>query len=121
MRVIVDECLSESTKKILRKNKFIVLEIDEILKSSITDEEIYDYATENSTPLITHDRRFGEIYHNTKEKPPLTIILQVLSPHPEATNQLLHRSLMLRDLKEPRYQGKLVIITTKAIRIRPKD
>lgn len=46
MRVIVDECLAESTKKILRKNKFIVLEIDEILKLGITDEEIYDYATE---------------------------------------------------------------------------
>jgi predicted nuclease of predicted toxin-antitoxin system len=119
LRLIVDECLAVSTKEVLKEKGFELIEIYMILETGATDEEIYNYALKKSLPIITHDRGFGEIYHKSREKSPLTIVLQVLSPHPKATNELLERSLKKLRLTEKKYQGKLLIITSSAIRIRP--
>jgi predicted nuclease of predicted toxin-antitoxin system len=79
--LIVDECLAESTKEILRKKGFELQEIEEILNQSATDKEIFEFATEKSIAIITHDRGFGEIHHTAKKRPSLIIILEMLSPY----------------------------------------
>jgi len=121
LKLIVDECLAESTKEILKEKEFELLEIEEILKQSTSDEEIFDFATEKSLAIITHDKGFGEIHHSANKKPPLIIILEILSPHPRETNNLLQKSLAIINIQDSKYQGKLIIITSAAIRIRPKD
>ena len=119
MKIIVDECIAKSTKKILKGNNFELLEIEDILGTSSTDEDIYNYAVSHSIPIITHDRGFGEIYHKMKKQSPMIVILQKLSPHPETANNLLVKRLEKIDIVDKKYQGKLIIITSSAIRIRP--
>ncbi|MBN1330392.1 MAG: DUF5615 family PIN-like protein [Candidatus Heimdallarchaeota archaeon] len=121
MKLIVDECLAESTKGILNELGFELLEVEEILNKRATDEEIYEYAKENAIAIITHDRGFGEIYYKASESPPLTKIVEMLPPHPEATNDLISRSFQEIKLKDSKYKGKLIIVTSSAIRIRPKQ
>lgn len=120
MKIIVDECISESTKKLLENSGFIILQIDAILGRGIDDEMIYEFASRNHIPLITHDKRFGQIYFETTDNPTTTIILPMVSPHPDATNKLLQRALSSINLNLAYYSDKLIIIAPGKIRIRAK-
>ena len=71
--------------------------------------------------MITHDRRFGQIYFDYVKKPATTIILQVRSPHPEATNTLPRDAFSKLDLTSEEVQGKLILISPNQIRIRQKS
>lgn len=95
-----------------------ILTINDILRWGSLDEEIFDYATRKELALITHDRRFGKLYFYSKENPPITIILQVLRPHPRETNTLLDGALNKFDLNDAKIRNKLIIITKSKIRIR---
>ena len=89
MKIIVDECISESTIQLLKNVGFDILRINDILYYGVDDERIFDYTSKNQIPLLTHDKRFGFIYYETLETPSTIIILEVRSPHPKATNNLL--------------------------------
>ena len=121
MKLIVDECLAKSTKETLKKMWFEILEIDKILDQRALDEEIYNYVLEKQIAIITHDRGFGEIHFKANKNPPLTIIIEKISPHPEAANTLIQKSFEKIKITEKKYLGKLIIIISRVIRIRPKD
>ena len=81
MDIIIDECIAKSTRFILKQAGLNILNVEDRLQAGAEDEEIFNYASQIKTPIITHDRRFGEIYHFFQLEPPTIIILQVLSPH----------------------------------------
>lgn len=120
MELIIDECIAESTRLVLKEAGFKIVNVEDILDSGIEDEKIFEYGANQKIPIITHDRGFGILYHFSQIKPPTIVILQVLSPHPEATNNLLRKSLSQIDLNKPKNYGKLVIISKSNIRIRTK-
>ncbi|MHA1448633.1 MAG: DUF5615 family PIN-like protein [Candidatus Hodarchaeales archaeon] len=120
MELIVDECLNMSTVFLLRKWGFETISIAEVLHWGAGDEDIFKIASARNIPIITHDRRFGKIYFDSIEKPPTVIVLQVQSPHPEATNNLLIHAFKKINLTHSKYSEKLIIISRKRIRIRTK-
>lgn len=120
MDIIIDECIAQSTRLILKQAGLTVINVEDVLHAGVEDEQIFNYASQNKTPIITHDRRFGEIYHFFQLEPPTIIILQVLSPHPKATNQLLTKFLTKFDFSQSKYIGKLILIAKNNIRIRSK-
>ncbi|MCG3219392.1 MAG: DUF5615 family PIN-like protein [Candidatus Heimdallarchaeota archaeon] len=121
MKIIVDECVSKPTSMLLKKLGFETLTIKDILEWGIEDEKIYEYATEQRIPIITHDRRFGQIYFESNHSPVTTIILQIIRPHPQNTNILLETALKVLEMNVKEYNEKLIIITKSKIRIRSKD
>lgn len=120
MEIIVDECLHNETIELLKNKRFITLEIGTILKWGAIDEDIYDYASEKNIPIITHDRRFGKIYFDSKDNPSMTIVLKVLSPHPKETNLLSEEFLNKVDINSAKFKNKLIVITDNKVRIRSK-
>ena len=120
MKILIDECITNSTRLVLKEAGFHLINVEEILKPGVVDESIFEYATNHKLPILTHDRGFGIIYYYTQLKPPTTVVLQVLSPHPEATNDLLKRFLSHIDLASPQNYEKLILITRNNIRIRSK-
>ncbi len=121
MKIIVDECLAKSSILVLKKLGFEILTIKDVLYYGIEDEKIYEYASSTQVPLITHDRRFGQIYFDSFLKPPLTIIFQIVSPHPKGTNIIIKRFFSKIENSIEQYQGKLIIISENKIRIRTKS
>jgi len=120
MEIIIDECIADSTRLVLKEAGFKTVNVEDILESGVTDEEIFEYGANQKLPIITHDRGFGVLYHFSKIDPPTILILQVLSPHPEATNKLLIKFLSQIDIKNPQNYGKLIIISESNIRIRKR-
>lgn len=120
MEIIVDECLAESTRLVLKEAGFKIINVEDILNSGVEDDKIFEYGANHKIPIITHDRGFGILYYFTQIKPPTIVILQVLSPHPEATNKLLSKSLSQININKPQNYGKLIIISKSNIRIRTK-
>ena len=120
MEIIIDECIAKSTRLILKEAGFKIICVEDILNPSAEDEKIFECAVNQKIPIITHDRGFGILYHFSQLKPPTIVILQVLSPHPEATNKLLNKFLSQIDLNQPQNYGKLIIISKNNIRIRSK-
>ena len=120
MEIIIDECIADSTRLVLKEAGFKIVNVEDILDSGVADEKIFEYAANQKLPIITHDRGFGVLYHFSNIDPPTTLILQVLSPHPEATNKLLSKFLSQVDITKPKNFGKLIIITKSNIRIRKK-
>ncbi|MHA2272910.1 MAG: DUF5615 family PIN-like protein [Candidatus Hodarchaeales archaeon] len=120
MQLIVDECISRSTIRLLKELGYDVIEIKLILGRGADDEEIFTYASQKQIPIITHDRRFGEIYFDYLEKSTTTLILRNIRPHPEATNELLESALSQIDLQEEKVKGRLILIDPQKIRIRGK-
>jgi len=94
--------------------------VEDTLNSGVDDKIIFQYAVNQKLPIITHDRGFGILYHFSQLKTPAIVILQVLSPHPEATNKLLNKFLSQFDINKPQNYGKLIIISKNNIRIRSK-
>lgn len=120
MEIIIDECISTSTRLILQEKGHKLLNVENILCAGVEDEEIFKYAAEHQLPIITHDRGFGVLYHFSQNKPATIIILSVISPHPKATNDLLKKFLSKFKLDKPEYHGKLIIVDSSKIRIRTK-
>lgn len=118
MKIIIDECIAKSTISCLIDAGFNIINVEDILNSGVDDEKIFEYAKKEGLPIFTHDRGFGVLYHFSEGARPTIIILQVLSPHPKATNELLNKTLLKIDLNQPKYHGKLIIISEKNIRIR---
>ncbi len=118
MKLIIDECISFSTRELLRSLDFELLTIDEILSLGVTDEEICKYASEYEIPILTHDRRFGRIYFESEFYPITIIVLKIVDPHPKATNILLEMALKQIDLNSEHFQDKLILIDVNRIRIR---
>ncbi|TFF89285.1 MAG: hypothetical protein EU549_01130 [Promethearchaeota archaeon] len=118
MKVIIDECISKSTRLILKEAKYNLINVEKILGSGTEDKKIFKYAVENKIPIITHDRGFGILYYFSESEKPTIVIIKVLSPHPEATNRLLKNFLSHFDLKQKKNQGKLIIVSENKIRIR---
>ena len=120
MEIIIDECVAKSTRLCLIDAGFKIIKVEDVLNPGIDDKKIFEYANKNNLAILTHDRGFGVLYHFSKDTHPTVIILQVLSPHPEATNNLLKNTLLKIDLNKPKYQRKLIIVSKKNIRIRSK-
>lgn len=118
LKIIADECLHVFTKDLLIKMGFEVLEVNDILEWGCDDIKIYNYAIDNKLPIITHDRGFGRLFIES-DNSPLTIILQVLSPHPESTNELLSVSFDKINIVDMS-GSQLIIIDKSKIRIRKK-
>jgi len=121
VKLIVDECLAKSSILVLKKLGFEILTINDVLHFGIEDEKIFEYASRTQIPLITHDHRFGQIYFDSFLKPPLTIVLQIVSPHPKGTNKIIKRFFSKIEKSIESYQGKLIIISENKIRIRMKS
>lgn len=121
LQLIVDECLAESTVSLLRELGFKIVRISSILSWGAEDEDIFRFASHHQIPLITHDRRFGQIYFDYVKEPATTIILQVQSHHPEATNTLLRDAFSKINLTTDKFKGKLILISSSRIRIRQKS
>lgn len=120
MDILIDECLAKSTQICLIQAEFNPINVEDVLGSGVDDKKIFNYAIKNNLPIITHDRGFGVFFHFSKQKPPTILILQVLSPHPEATNYLLKKSLSKIDFTQPKYHRKLILLSKNVIRIRSK-
>ena len=120
MEIIIDECIADSTRIVLKEAGFKIVNVEDILDSGVADEDIFEYGANQKMPIITHDRGFGVLYHFSKIDPPTILILQVLSPHPEATNKLLNKFLSQIDINNPKNYGKLIIISKSNIRIRKR-
>jgi len=120
MKILIDECLAKSTSLILKEVGYEIIKVEDRLNPGIEDIKIFEYAVNQKIPFITHDKGFGILYHFTQLKPPTIIILQILSPHPEATNKLLSKFLSQFDLNKSKNYGKLIIISKNNIRIRSK-
>jgi len=120
MEIIIDECIAKSTQLILKEAGFEIKNIEEVLEPGVEDEKIFEYAANQKIPIITHDRGFGNLYYFSQLTPHTIIILQVLSPHPKATNDLLLKFLSHFDLTQSKYSGKLILISKNNIRIRSK-
>ena len=121
MEIIVDECIAKSTRLILKEWGFEIINVEDILYSGVDDEKIFENSANRQVPIITHDRRFGLLYYHSRSKSSTIIVLQVLSPHPEATNQLLKKVLALINVNQPKNFGKLILISKNTIRIRSKQ
>jgi predicted nuclease of predicted toxin-antitoxin system len=120
MKIIIDECISNSTRVLLKNLGFELLSIENILKFGEEDENIYQFATTNNIPIITHDRRFGRIYFESNSNPATVIVLKSIVPHPKETNNLLKSALTQIDITNSQYRNKLIIIDSHKIRIRSK-
>ena len=120
MKIIIDECIADSTRIVLKEAGFKIVNVEDFLDSGVADEKIFEYGANQKLPIITHDRGFGVLYHFSKIDPPTILILQVLSPHPEATNKLLNKFLSQIDINNPQNYGKLIIISKSNIRIRKR-
>lgn len=121
MKIVVDECIAQSTSNVLIKHGFEVLSIDQILTAGVTDEEIYSYVSKNNLPILTHDRRFGQIFYEYSELVTTTIVLAVVPPQPKGSNELLIKFLRSNDLSSPKFINNLIIIFPNKIRIRKKS
>ncbi len=120
MEIIIDECIAKSTRLILKEAGFKIINVEDILEPGVEDELIFEYASNHKIPIITHDRGFGIFHKFSQLKPPTILTIQILSPHPEATNELLSKFLSQFDLTRPENYGKLIIVSKNKIRIRPK-
>ncbi|MFX1512812.1 MAG: DUF5615 family PIN-like protein [Promethearchaeota archaeon] len=120
MKLIVDECISESTIRLLKGLNFEVIHSKVVVGKSADDEDIYAYAYENQVPLLTHDRRFGSIYKDSLKTPATIIIIRQVIPHPKTANELLKNALSKIDLQKEGRKGKLILIAPASIRIRDK-
>jgi predicted nuclease of predicted toxin-antitoxin system len=121
MKLLVDECLASSSVLVLETLGFEILRVEDVLQFQVSDEVILEYSITNEIPIITHDRRFGFLYLFLAHKPWTTVIIQVQSPHPQATNELIQKSLSKLDLDNEKYRGKLIIINPNNIRVRSPE
>ena len=121
MKIIIDECLHSQTYSLLENKGFTINTIKDIIGWGATDEEICEYASSSNIPIITHDRRFGQIYFESIKNPSTIIIIKIVSPHPKGTNILLEKALQKIDLESGQYKNKLILVSAKKIRIRSKN
>lgn len=77
MKIVADESVDYEIVTSLRKNDFIVLAIDELMKSA-DDERVLNFALQENSVLITEDKDFGELVYRLK-KAHLGIVLIRLS------------------------------------------
>jgi len=62
MKIVADESVDFEIIISLRKNDFVVLAIDELLKGA-NDEDVLNFALRENSILITEDKDFGELVY----------------------------------------------------------
>ncbi|MHA1625031.1 MAG: hypothetical protein ACTSWH_07880 [Promethearchaeota archaeon] len=50
MEIIVDECLAESTRLVLKEAGFKIINVEDIINSGVEDDKIFEYGTNHKIP-----------------------------------------------------------------------
>lgn len=117
LKFLVDEDLPRSTAKLLREMGYTAIDVRDCGLRGKSDEEIFKYAQEKDTIIITGDRGFGSITRFMPGSYPGIVVVNF--PNEISTMQLNAMiKIALNSLSEDDLKGNLVIIDPKKIRIR---
>lgn len=113
--IIVDENIPKSVANYLNRQGFKTFSVcDDFLKSA-KDSIIAKYAAENGLYILTLDSDFAKLYHNIY-KGKITVLLMKANPtSADRIIEILDNSL--KKIRKAEIENKLVIITSKRIRI----
>ena len=118
-KFVIDEDMPRSTAAILRERGYDVKDVRDYGLRGARDEEIYEFAQRDEAVILTGDRGFGNILRF-----PLGDHFGIVVVHfpnetstVEVNRQLLER---LENLSEDDFNGNIIIIEPRKIRIRRK-
>lgn len=58
MELIIDECVARSTRLILKKSGFELINVEDVLNPGIDDEKIVEFASNKQIPIISYLNSF---------------------------------------------------------------
>jgi len=121
MKIFADQCIHADVIKALREEDFKVETAAEVGMSKSSDEEIFNYALENSQVLLTFDHDFGNILRFDIEQSQGVVIFYL-------DERLSRETIESRAVKffsefeEDDLKGKLLTISAAGqVRVWPKD
>jgi predicted nuclease of predicted toxin-antitoxin system len=116
VKLFLDENLSPQHATELRAEGFDACAVAEVGLSGAPDEQIREYAIEESRILVTLDADFAHIIRFPPEHTPGVVRLKVHPPTEQRIRQAIRRAVAL--LKNTDLAGCLVVVDENKIRIR---
>lgn len=119
MKLLIDECILGKTTKLLKKEGFLIVTIQELGKSSASNGTVINIANKENAVIITNDLDFGNLILYPLGSHPGIIVLRPRLDTAEAINDV-HKVLMrlLNDLKPADIEKSLIIVDRNKYRIR---
>ena len=117
MRLLADMHMSPHTVDFLRSSGHDALRVNEVLSARATDEEIIDWAAQESRTILTQDLDFSALIALSGKAIPSVISLRLSSSRVDYVNALLEK--VLPGLEQDVLEG--VIIAVEDRRIRRRD
>lgn len=118
-KFIIDEDMPRSTGKILEEHGYNVKDVRDYGLRGAEDEEIFEFAQEEKSVILTGDTGFGNILRF-----PLGNHFGIVVTHfpNEVSSGEINQQLVekLKELSENDFKGNLIIIEPMKIRIRRK-
>lgn len=119
IKFLIDECVLGKTKKLLEKQGYVAISIQELDKASATNGEVVSLAKNQDAILITNDLDFANLILYPLGTHPGIIVLRLRSETPESIDKL-HEVLLhlLKEAKPADLKKSLTIVDPNKYRIR---
>lgn len=118
MRFLVDENLSPQFCEHLASRGYAAEHVRSAVGAGATDQEVFAYASQVDTVVITADTDFGAILARTKAtKPSVLLVRELLSLPAVEQGGLLVANL--EQLRAVLSDGAIVVFTLTDLRVRP--
>ena len=116
---LIDESMPRRTVELLREHGFTATYVRDVFPAGTSDADIAAYAGTNHMALVTRDNDFGNILEYPPEQYDGIVVLQ--TPEHSPRDVVLEFVQRLLDEEEviSRISGRLVIVGSNRIRIRP--
>ena len=119
MKLLIDECVLGHTVKLLKKEGFSIITLQELGKTSSSNGTVINIANEERAIIVTNDLDFGNLILYPLGSHPGIIVLRPRLDTPQAINDV-HRILiaLLKELKPSEIEKSLIIVDRNKYRIK---
>jgi predicted nuclease of predicted toxin-antitoxin system len=118
-KFVIDEDMPRSTGTILKEHGYDVKDIRDYGFRGAEDEKIYEFAQREKAVILTGDRGFGNILQFPLGNHFGIVVAHF--PNEMPTTEINHHLVeRFKDLSEDDFEGNLIIIEPRKIRIRRK-
>src|SRR3989338_2939631 len=121
MKLLIDECVLGQTAKLLKKEGFSIITLQELGKTSASNGTVINIAEKEKAVILTNDLDFGNLILYPLGSHAGIIVLRPRIDTPEAINDV-HKVLMrlLKELKPAEIEKSLIIVDRNKYRIKRK-
>lgn len=112
---LVDENIARSVVQALQKEGYDVADMSEYKFSALADKDILRLAEKQKRIVITHDKDFGDLIHQFKQKHQGVILIRL---HNQSPQNVIHFLIpFIRKVGLEKLKNRLTIIREGVIRI----